>query len=635
MADKIVIQLDLETGDTKTAFGDLEDKAKKAGEESGEKFSKEFKRETNGNLLSDFNKNILGSLGSITKAAAVAGAAIAGIAGFTVFKSIGAAREQEDAVNRLNGALRASGSFSTESSEDLQAFASELQKVTTIGDETALSQLALAKGFGASNDQAKAIVSGAADLAVALGQDLESATRNISKTLGGLSGELGEVITELKNLTQEQLKSGAAIDLIAQKFQGLAQNETQTFSGALAQAGNAFGDLFEEIGAIITQNPIIIKGLNEIGKVFVSLGNQVKSFASTFNIFDDLINPLLNINNALINNVAAPLEFVANIGSIVFNTLVSGVSTVVAAFGFLGGKIAEFLNKFGIAKDIAEGLQTFAETSAESAAEAAQRTSDGLASALDFPVSSTLATKNEELRTFFQEQRSVIQEESALTKEVLNNNIAEQAEVTTTFGQLAIDTFGAVSIQAEQTKEAFANTVKQTASIIKGGLVKSVSGGIQNIVTSLANGENAFANFGKFLLSTFGDLAIQLGTFFISQGIAVEALNAVSGTGAIAAGAALVALGSILKSFSGSGGSSSSATSNGAAAGGLPQDAQSNFASSGVAEPQQARAEQQSQVTINVDRFVGEEEEARRFTEIISEAGAKNGLLLTDIRGFT
>ena len=191
-----------------------------------------------------FSDNFSKGVKDAAKGVAILGAAIAGVGSIAVFKSIGLAREQEDAVNRLNGALRASGDFSTDASTELQNYASELQKVSTIGDEVALGQLALAKGFGASNEQAKQIVSAAADLSVALGIDLQAATRNVSKTLGGYAGELGEVIPELKNLTQEQLQAGAAIDLIAGKFQGLAQNETKSFSGAIAQAGNNFGDFF-------------------------------------------------------------------------------------------------------------------------------------------------------------------------------------------------------------------------------------------------------------------------------------------------------------------------------------------------------------------------------------------------------
>ena len=69
----------------------------------------------------------------------------------TVFagrKVIAAAQQQEDAVNELNTALIATGKFSKETSQELQNFASELQRNSTIGDETTLSTAALIQSLG-------------------------------------------------------------------------------------------------------------------------------------------------------------------------------------------------------------------------------------------------------------------------------------------------------------------------------------------------------------------------------------------------------------------------------------------------------------------------------------------------------
>ena len=113
----------------------------------------------------------------------------------TVFtgKAVTAAIRQEDAVNGLNASLARIGEFSQASSQDLQDFAAGLQNVTKFGDEAILEQLAFAQSMGATADQSKKVVSAAADLAAALNIDLNSATRNVAKTLGGYAGELGEV----------------------------------------------------------------------------------------------------------------------------------------------------------------------------------------------------------------------------------------------------------------------------------------------------------------------------------------------------------------------------------------------------------------------------------------------------------
>jgi len=74
---------------------------------------------------------------------------------------------------------------------------------------------------------------------------------------------------------------------------------------------------------------------------------------------------------------------------------------------------------------------------------------------------------------------------------------------------------------------------------------------IGNLVGTLAGGENAWGDFKNAALSAFGDMAIAVGKIAISAGLASEGIQAALKMGnpyiAIAAGAALVALGSAVK----------------------------------------------------------------------------------------
>ena len=74
---------------------------------------------------------------------------------------------------------------------------------------------------------------------------------------------------------------------------------------------------------------------------------------------------------------------------------------------------------------------------------------------------------------------------------------------------------------------------------------------IGSLIGDLINGENAWSNFGNAALEALGDMAVAVGKTIMQEGIAVEAaklaLTTMSGVGAIAAGAALVAIGSALK----------------------------------------------------------------------------------------
>lgn len=195
---------------------------------------------------------------------------------------ITAAQKQEDAINALNTQMTLAGNYSKEASADMQAFASQLQQTTTVGDETTLSMLALATTFGKSNSETKRLTQAAIELSAATGMSLEGAIKNLGKTYSGLTGELGESLPIVKTLTVEQLKAGAAVDLLLNKFGGSAAAKTKTFSGAMLQAKNTFGDFTETIGSLITSSPAVIAAINEFQKLFTSLDGVLKDNAVAF-----------------------------------------------------------------------------------------------------------------------------------------------------------------------------------------------------------------------------------------------------------------------------------------------------------------------------------------------------------------
>lgn len=280
--------------------------------------------------------------------AAFAAAAVAALAAFvsrTVIDGIGdvieAATIQEDAISQLNQALVNAGTFSEETSQSFQDFASGLQDVTTFGDEALLSQLALARQFVGTDDDAKNLVKTATDLSVATGVTLESAVRNLGKTYGGLTGELGEVVPELKNLTEEQLRSGEAVDLIANKFEGFARNQAQTFSGSLTQAENDFGDLLEVMGSFITENTVVQDAISESGDFFDQLSDALVSNGDEWR---DVVTRGVKL---FISGINATIQIIPK-ALAVFSVLAEGLVTLETAFrslnnavGFLGGNVTD------------------------------------------------------------------------------------------------------------------------------------------------------------------------------------------------------------------------------------------------------------------------------------------------------
>ncbi len=310
-------------------------------------------------------KTALKGLGAVAAAAASA---------FAFKKVVEAANKQEQAIKSLNTALAVTGEFSEENSKRFQEFASELQKNSTVGDEVSLSLIGLAKSMGATNDQTEQIIQAAADMSAMTGETLEGSVKNLAKTLGGLKGELGETQPELAGLTAEQLKAGKAIDIISQKYEGAAKSMTQTFGGSIDQATNSFGDLLEEVGFLITKNPIFIKAINLSAKAFARLGEfisdnrdtiinyTVKAIAGAvkgFSVLTEAISPVIAglkvLGDIIVDGILVYFSSWAVIAVNVADTIIKAFKSIVnlgfEPFNAAVGAVGSGLNALGIISD--------------------------------------------------------------------------------------------------------------------------------------------------------------------------------------------------------------------------------------------------------------------------------------------
>ena len=130
--------------------------------------------------------------------------------------------------------------------------AAKLQKQSIFGDEEIIKQQQFLASLRFTEKQIKQIIRASIDASAALGISLESAVRNTAKTFSGLSGELGELVPSLRNFSQEQLKSGAAVKEFNKLFGGQGKILARVGDGPLKQLNNAYGDFKESIGETAT-----------------------------------------------------------------------------------------------------------------------------------------------------------------------------------------------------------------------------------------------------------------------------------------------------------------------------------------------------------------------------------------------
>jgi len=133
--------------------------------------------------------------------------------------------------------------------KQLKEYASYLQSVSTTGDEVLIPLMAQLAAAGRKQDEIQKIMAASLDVAASGAMSLEEAVKSLNKTYSGISGTLGNTIAEVKTLTAEQLRNGEAVDIVAEKYKGMAE-ETAKATGAYEQMQNAAGDLREEIGKI-------------------------------------------------------------------------------------------------------------------------------------------------------------------------------------------------------------------------------------------------------------------------------------------------------------------------------------------------------------------------------------------------
>lgn len=194
---------------------------------------------------------------------------------------------QIKAEKQLETAAKNNPYLNAQSVRQLKNFASELQNIGTIGDEQLLPLMAQLAAAGRTQAEIQEIMSAALDISASGAMSMESAVKNLNKTFSGLSGELGESVPQIKNLTKEQLQNGEAVKVIAKQYEGMAA-QTAKATGSGQQLSNAVGDLKEQLGmgfaAIIA--PVQRLFTNLVNKVTeaIKLVNEFLGFSTEIDI---------------------------------------------------------------------------------------------------------------------------------------------------------------------------------------------------------------------------------------------------------------------------------------------------------------------------------------------------------------
>lgn len=304
----------------------------------------------------------------------------------TLKECVEKASEAESALTSMNVALKLSGNYSAEASDHFEALAEHIQATTSFSKEQAFQALSMAQSFNISNTMAEKLTVAAEDLAAATGESLVSATQQLGRTLDGNLGRFGKMVPQLKSLTTTQLEHGAAIDIVAQRYSGFAAAIGDTFQGNLEKIKHAFNEVYESVGKIIIQNPVVQELMKQLLGVLTGISSYVDSHSNIVGRFlsEGIIGSVKMIDGAvqktqttvsvtgfLIAGVERAVYYLAYAANAGIESIIWAITKLVEGMVAAVEKLFEFFKmisqtslataifeKLGIStKDVGEGLQ--------------------------------------------------------------------------------------------------------------------------------------------------------------------------------------------------------------------------------------------------------------------------------------
>ena len=521
-------------------------------------------------------KNFLSKVGT----AVVAAFSVRAIVNFG--KSIVKAYNEASVVAaKLESQLTATGNAVGMTAKELQNYASELQKVTTFGDEETIEAMTRLLSFTSiQGDVFKKAIASAQDLATIMGTDLNSAVLQLGKALEDpnmgltLLRRTGVIFTKeqtenIRKLVDEGKKYEAQMLILAEvqkKFGGAAKAAADTAAGSWKQLKNAFGDLLETIGKGTEKTKGFAKSLtdwiNSLNKVFQSqdlsfwqkltavLGGNMKAFRLANEEFERNKKYQEELE-ANANNIVSSVKSVADAEFMLASIDKKSKSELSA---LVRQKLEAYINEANAAKDAKEKREEEAAAIANGLIPQLQREKEERQKLLSFATDETVI-------------RSLNTEIAAIDKRLASLRLTtkeyekQQQLKSQLFTPLEVPSSGikGTSVTTEYkvkmpSWEEFSSDLKDAAKEIEISgnsiaytLTDSIGGAVESLVTSLMKtGKVDTASVVKALLQPFFSMARQLGEILIASGLGAEALKKLvkNPKTAIIAGVALVALAS-------------------------------------------------------------------------------------------
>lgn len=203
-------------------------------------------------------------------------------AGLNFNETLSFFNRQEKAERLVEAALRTQIPVVSGLADEYKRFASEIQSVTTYGDEQVLELIRQAAAFGLNEQQVKRAIKNAVGLAAATDRSTREVIKATVKLEAGSTEMLQEYIPTLIGMKDKTEKVAYAQETLGKMF-GIAKESAKTTSGQLQQLSNAWGDFKETIGSTIATGLMpfinIARGITDF---FQMLPTPIKAVVGLF-----------------------------------------------------------------------------------------------------------------------------------------------------------------------------------------------------------------------------------------------------------------------------------------------------------------------------------------------------------------
>lgn len=293
--------------------------------------------------------------------------------GFSLRAIINAVSEQEHVTAQLEARLRSTGGVAGQTMQQMQALGAQMQRTTKFSNEQVESAQALLLTFTrVQGDVFPATIRAAADMATAMGQDLNSSIQQVGRALNdpiqGLQAltRSGVQFTDaqkdmIKALVDTGRTAEAQAVILAEletQFGGSAEAARNTLGGALAALKNEFDDLLKRVG----QSAPLTQGIQFLVQNFQTLAVAGGALVTLFGV-----RLVASLGAAVVAKIAATQQAIAYQAAL---ARMAGQSYAAAtAAGVLRGAMAFLGGPAGVAMLAAGAIAWFATRSKEARAD--------------------------------------------------------------------------------------------------------------------------------------------------------------------------------------------------------------------------------------------------------------------------